>query len=44
MAHRHLVLAYAVTWAFQLGYLAWLGLKWKSQKKTAAQQQELFHP
>lgn len=43
MAHRHLVLAYIVTWVFQLGYLAWLGLKWKAQKRIAAQQETLFH-
>ncbi len=43
MAHRHLILAYAVTWVLQLGYLAWLGLKWKSQKKTAEQQGTIFH-
>lgn len=25
--------AYAITWAIQLGYVAWLGFKWRSQKE-----------
>ena len=29
------VAAYAITWAIQLGYLAWLGLKWRAQKRDA---------
>ena len=33
--HQFLVAAYAVTWAIQLGYVAWLALKWRSQKKMA---------
>lgn len=24
--------AYTITWAIQLGYVAWLGLKWQGQK------------
>ncbi len=28
MFHRHLVLAYAFTWALQLAYLAFVGLRW----------------
>jgi hypothetical protein len=32
MFHRHLVLAYAVTWVIQLGYLAYVGLKWRAGK------------
>jgi hypothetical protein len=32
MFHRHLVLAYAVTWVIQLGYLAYIALKWRSGK------------
>jgi len=31
--HEFLVAAYAVTWAIQLGYLAFLGLKWWGQKR-----------
>jgi hypothetical protein len=27
--------AYAITWAIQLGYLAWLGLKWRTQEPGA---------
>jgi hypothetical protein len=34
--HQFLVAAYAITWAIQLGYLAWLGLRWRSQKRAAA--------
>ncbi len=32
--HQFRVAAYAVTWAIQLGYLAWLGLKWRAQKRN----------
>jgi uncharacterized BrkB/YihY/UPF0761 family membrane protein len=34
--HAYRVAAYSVTWAIQLGYLAWLGLKWSAQKQLAA--------
>jgi threonine/homoserine/homoserine lactone efflux protein len=34
--HQFRVAAYAVTWIIQLGYLAWLGIKWRSQKREAA--------
>jgi hypothetical protein len=30
MFHRHLLLAYAVTWVIHLGYLAYVLLKWKA--------------
>lgn len=30
MFHRHLVLAYAITWIIQIGYLAFVAYKWKS--------------
>jgi hypothetical protein len=33
--HQFLVAAYAITWAIQLGYLAWLGLRWRTQKRQA---------
>ncbi len=33
--HQFVVAAYAVTWVLQLGYLAWLGLKWRSEKRNA---------
>ena len=32
--HRFLVAAYTVTWVVQLTYLAFLGLRWRSQKRT----------
>jgi len=30
--HQFTVAAYAVTWAIQLGYLLWLGFKWRAQR------------
>jgi threonine/homoserine/homoserine lactone efflux protein len=33
--HQFVVAAYTVTWAIQLSYLAWLGLKWRSEKRNA---------
>jgi threonine/homoserine/homoserine lactone efflux protein len=34
--HQFTVAAYVITWAIQLGYLAWLALKWRAQKREAA--------
>ena len=34
--HKFTVAAYVVTWVIQLGYVAWLGLKWRAQKREAA--------
>jgi hypothetical protein len=34
MAHRHLVLAYVLTWVLQLGYAGFLGLKWRAEKRA----------
>jgi threonine/homoserine/homoserine lactone efflux protein len=34
--HEFTVAAYTITWVVQLGYLAWLGFKWRAQKKLAA--------
>ena len=33
--HQFRVAAYAVTWTIQLGYVAWLCLKWRAQKRAA---------
>jgi threonine/homoserine/homoserine lactone efflux protein len=33
--HQFVIAAYTVTWALQLGYLAWLGLKWRNEKRNA---------
>jgi threonine/homoserine/homoserine lactone efflux protein len=33
--HQFLIAAYTVTWVLQLGYLAWLGLKWRAEKRNA---------
>jgi hypothetical protein len=34
--HQFLIAAYTVTWTIQLGYLTWLGLRWRAQKRAAA--------
>jgi hypothetical protein len=34
--HQFTVAAYVVTWVIQLGYLAWLGVKWRSQKRDGS--------
>ena len=34
--HQFTVAAYVVTWVIQLGYVAWLGFKWRAQKRDAA--------
>ena len=33
--HEFVVASYAVTWVIQLGYVVWLGLKWRAQKREA---------
>lgn len=33
--HQFVAAAYTVTWVIQLGYLAWLGFKWRSEKRNA---------
>jgi hypothetical protein len=40
--HEFVVAAYTVTWVVQLGYLTWLGLKWRSEKRNAARRAD--HP
>jgi hypothetical protein len=37
--HEFLVAAYVVTWVIQLGYLGWLCLKWRAEKRKAARLQ-----
>jgi threonine/homoserine/homoserine lactone efflux protein len=34
--HQFTVAAYTITWVIQLGYLAWLGLRWRAQKRHAS--------
>ena len=41
--HQFLVAAYTITWAIQLGYLAWLGLRWRAQKSEAARSERKTH-
>ena len=33
--HQFVIAAYTVTWVIQLGYLAYLCLKWRSEKRNA---------
>ena len=33
--HQFVVAAYTVTWVIQIGYLAFLALKWRAQKRAA---------
>jgi threonine/homoserine/homoserine lactone efflux protein len=33
--HHFTVAAYTAAWVIQLGYLTWLGLKWRAQKREA---------
>ena len=35
--HQFTVAAYAITWMIQLGYVAWLGLRWRAQKRAGRQ-------
>jgi threonine/homoserine/homoserine lactone efflux protein len=32
--HQFTVAAYAITWIIQLGYLAWLAVKWRARKRN----------
>jgi len=32
MGHSFMVAAYCFTWGIQLGYLAWMAVKWQAQK------------
>jgi hypothetical protein len=34
--HQFTVAAYAITWAIQLGYVAWLALRLRAQSRAAA--------
>jgi threonine/homoserine/homoserine lactone efflux protein len=42
--HLYMQAAYTITWAIQLGYLAWLGIKWRAQKHEAERAGRLDHP
>jgi hypothetical protein len=33
--HQFRVAAYVVTWVIQLSYLAWLGIRWRNEKRSA---------
>ena len=33
--HQFVMAAYTVTWVIQLGFLAFLGLMWRSEKRNA---------
>lgn len=32
--HHFTVAAYTATWIIQLGYLAWLGYRWRAEKRN----------
>ncbi len=34
--HQFVVAAYIITWSLHLGYVAWLFMKWRSQKREVA--------
>jgi hypothetical protein len=33
--HQFLIAAYTLTWILQLGYLAWVAIKWRAEKRDA---------
>lgn len=33
--HQYTVAAYAITWIIQLGYVLWLAMRWRGQKRAA---------
>lgn len=35
--HEFRVAAYVVTWVIQLSYLAWLGIRWRAEKRGPVQ-------
>jgi hypothetical protein len=37
MFHRHLVLAYTVTWVIHLSYAAYVALKWRRAKRQPSE-------
>lgn len=37
--HQFVTAAYIVTWVLQLGYLAYLGLKWRAEKRKSRDSQ-----
>jgi threonine/homoserine/homoserine lactone efflux protein len=41
--HQFTVAAYSAAWVIQLGYLAWLGLKWRAQKREAERTRRNSH-
>ena len=42
--HQYTVAAYVITWAIQLGYLAWLGLRWQANKLDTARSSNPLFP
>jgi hypothetical protein len=41
--HQFVIAAYTITWVLQLGYLAWLGLKWRNEKLNAERRGKHSH-
>jgi hypothetical protein len=38
--HQFVIAAYTITWVIQLGYVAWLALKWRAQKREQGQSRD----
>ncbi|HEX4284255.1 MAG TPA: hypothetical protein VHZ28_04135 [Terracidiphilus sp.] len=38
--HQFVTAAYIITWTLQLGFLAYIGLKWRAEKRSAAQRNQ----
>ncbi len=37
--HHFVVAAYAITWALHLGFLTYIGLRWRAEKRSAARRE-----
>jgi hypothetical protein len=44
MAHRHLILAYVAVYIIQLGYLGWIGLKYRALRSLERESPEYSSP
>lgn len=38
--HQFVVAAYIITWVLQLGFLVYIGLKWRAENRNAAQRSQ----
>ncbi len=37
--HEFVIAAYTVTWVIQLGYLVWLGFRWRAENRNSDRKQ-----